>query len=126
MPHLRLEYTDNVEIDAKPLFKQIHEQLVETGAINMKGMRSAAIQLADYWLADGYEGYRYIFVTLTIRSGRSKETRREFAERIMRVLNDTFGPLRDDGGYLSLHVDIREMEAGVAITQHNFPIDGVQ
>ena len=126
MPHLRLEYTDNVEIDAKPLFKQIHEQLVETGAINMKGMRSAAMQLADYWLADGYEGYRYIFVTLTIRSGRSKETRREFAERIMRVLNDTFGPLRDDGGYLSLHVDIREMEAGVAITQHNFPIDGVQ
>lgn len=124
MPHLRLEYTDNLEIDAKPLFKAIHQQLADTGAINMKGLRSAALRLTDYWLADGYEGYQYIFVTLTVRGGRSLTVRQEFSRRIMAVLEETYGHLRE-GGYLSLSVDVREMERDVARTHHNFPIDGI-
>lgn len=125
MPHLRLEYTDNLEVDTQPIFKEIHEQLAATGAVNMKGMRSAATKLTDYWLADGHEGYRYLFVTLTIRGGRPLDVRQAFARRIMAVLETQFGHLREDG-YLSLHVDVREMEAAVALTKHNFPIGGVQ
>ncbi|MGB1250510.1 MAG: 5-carboxymethyl-2-hydroxymuconate Delta-isomerase [Candidatus Promineifilaceae bacterium] len=124
MPHLRLEYTDNLEIDTKPLFQKMHQQLADTGAINMKGMRSAAIRLDNYWLADGYEGYRYILVTLTIRGGRPLATRQEFAKRIMATLEEEFGRLRDDG-YMHLSVDVREMDKEVALTHHNFPVDGV-
>ena len=40
MPHLTLEYSDNIEIDAQPLFARLHDELVATGAVNMKGLKS--------------------------------------------------------------------------------------
>ena len=43
----------------------------------------------------------------------------------MAVLEETFGHYFDQG-YLSLSVDIKEMAAGVALTNHNIPARGVK
>jgi 5-carboxymethyl-2-hydroxymuconate isomerase len=43
----------------------------------------------------------------------------------MTVLEDTFGH-RFETGFLSLSVDIKEMNEGVAITNHNIPAGGVK
>ena len=33
MPHLTLEYTDNLDVDVQPLLTRLHEEVVATGAI---------------------------------------------------------------------------------------------
>ena len=67
MPHLTLEYSDNIEFEAQPLLKNLHEQMVATGAVNMKGLKSRAIRRSDYRIADGYEGYAFVHLNILLK-----------------------------------------------------------
>ena len=122
MPHLTLEYTDNLRFDVQPLLARLHEELVATGAVNLKGIKSRAIRHTDYRIADGDASYAFVHVNLLIREGRPLEIQRDAAQRVMAVLQETFGH-RFENGYLSLSVDIKEMREGVALTFHNIPAE---
>ncbi|MGB0387988.1 MAG: 5-carboxymethyl-2-hydroxymuconate Delta-isomerase, partial [Ardenticatenaceae bacterium] len=124
MPHLILEYSENIEIDIQPLFAELHDEMVATGAINMKGLKSRAIRHTEYRIADGYEGYGFVHLNILIREGRTLEMQQEIARRAMDVLEQTFGH-RFQEGYISLSVDVREMRRDIALTRHNIPRGGV-
>ena len=118
MPHLTLEYTDNIEVDVQPLLARLHEELVATGAINLKGIKSRAIKHTQYRIADGNPDYAFVHVGLLIREGRPIEVQKEATRRVMNVLKETFGILFEKRK-LSLTVDLKEMRDGIALTEHN-------
>jgi len=120
VPHLILEYTDNLDVDVQPLLARLHEEVVATGAINLKGVKSRTVRHSDYRIADGNGNYAFVHVSLLIREGRPVEVQKEAARRVMAVLKDVFGH-RFDSNYLSLSVDIKEMRDGIALTEHNIP-----
>lgn len=120
MPHLILEYTDNLEFDVQPLLARLHSELTATGAVNLKGIKSRAIRHTDYRIADGDPAYAFVHVNLLIREGRPIAVQQDAARRVMAVLKETFGK-RFETGYLSLSVDIKEMREGIALTEHNIP-----
>ena len=120
MPHLTLEYTDNINFEVQPLLARLHSELVATGAINLKGIKSRAVRYSQYRIADGDPNYAFVHVSLLIREGRPLEIQKDAAQRVMAVLKDTFGYLFTDS-YLSMSVDIKEMREGIALTLHNIP-----
>ena len=120
MPHLTLEYTDNLTFDVQSLLARLHDELVATGAVNLKGIKSRAIRRTEYRIADGNPAYAFVHVNLLIREGRPVEIQQEAARRTMAVLQEVFGSRFEDG-YLSLSVDIKEMREGIALTFHNIP-----
>ena len=125
MPHLTLEYTANLTFDVQHVLSRLHTELVATGAINLKGIKSRTIRHTEYRIADGDAGYAFVHVNLLIRAGRPLETQQEAAQRVLAVLKETVG-CRFEDGYLSLSVDIQEMREGVALTLHNIPERGRQ
>ena len=120
MPHLTLEYTDNIEVDVQPFLARLHEEVVATGAINLKGIKSRAIKHTQYRVADGDPDYAFVHVGLLIREGRPIEVQKEATQRVMKVLKETFGYLFEKRK-LSLTVDLKEMRDGIALTDHNIP-----
>jgi 5-carboxymethyl-2-hydroxymuconate isomerase len=120
MPHLTLEYTDNLEFDAQPLLARLHSELVATGAVNLKGLKSRVLRHSEYRMANGNPEYAFVHVNLLIREGRPLEVQKDISQRVLEVLKETFGE-RFETGYLSLSVDIKEMRKGVALTLHNIP-----
>jgi 5-carboxymethyl-2-hydroxymuconate isomerase len=118
MPHLTLEYSDNIEVDVQPLLARLHEEVVATGAINLKGIKSRAIKHTQYRVADGDPDYAFVHVGLLIREGRPIEVQKEATQRVMKVLKETFGHLFEKRK-LSLTVDLKEMRDGIALTEHN-------
>jgi 5-carboxymethyl-2-hydroxymuconate isomerase len=120
LPHLILEYTDNLDVDVQPLLARLHEEIVATGAINLKGIKSRAIKHAQYRIADGDPDYAFVHVGLLIREGRPVEVQKEATRRVMMTLKETFGHLFETRK-LSLTVDLKEMRAGIALTEHNIP-----
>ncbi len=120
MPHLTLEYSDNIEVDVQPLLARLHEEVVATGAINLKGIKSRAIKHTQYRIADGDPDYAFVHVGLLIREGRPIEIQKEATQRVMKVLKETFGHLFEKRK-LSLTVDLKEMRDGIALTDHNIP-----
>jgi 5-carboxymethyl-2-hydroxymuconate isomerase len=125
MPHLTLEYTDNLDFDVQPLLARLHSELVATGAINLKGLKSRAVRHSEYRIADGHPEYAFVHEDLLIREGRPLEVQKEASQRVLAVLKEMFGE-RFEGGYLSLSVDIKEMRDGIALTYHNIPDTGRQ
>jgi 5-carboxymethyl-2-hydroxymuconate isomerase len=120
MPHLTLEYSDNIEVAVQPLLARLHEEVVATGAINLKGIKSRAIKHTQYRIADGDPDYAFVHVGLLIRDGRPIEVQKEATQRVMNVLKETFGHLFEKRK-LSLTVDLKEMRDGIALTEHNIP-----
>jgi len=120
MPNLTLEYTDNLDFDVQALLARLHSELVATGAINLKGIKSRVIRHSEYRIADGNPEYAFVSVNLLIRAGRPLEVQKDMSQRILAALKETFGE-RFEYGYLSLSVDIKEMSEGVAMTFHNIP-----
>jgi 5-carboxymethyl-2-hydroxymuconate isomerase len=120
MPHLTLEYTDNLDFEVQPLLARLHEEVVATGAINLKGIKSRAIRHTQYRIAEGDPQYAFVHVGLLIREGRPIETQKEATRRVMAVLKETFGS-RFEKEHLSLSVDLKEMREGIALTEHNIP-----
>ena len=118
MPHLTLEYSDNIEVDVQPLLARLHEEVVATGAINLKGIKSRAIKHTQHRVADGDPDYAFVHVGLLIREGRPIEVQKEATQRVMKVLKETFGHLFEKRK-LSLTVDLKEMRDGIALTEHN-------
>ena len=118
MPHLTLEYSDNIEVDVQPLLARLHEEVVATGAINLKGIKSRAIKHTQYRIADGDPEYAFVHVGLLIREGRPIEVQKDATQRVMKVLKETFGHLFEKQK-LSLTVDLKEMRDGIALTEHN-------
>lgn len=123
MPQLTLEYTDNLHFDVQSLLARMHAELVATGAINLKGLKSRAIRHTEYRIADGNPDYAFVHVNLLIREGRPFEVQKDAAQRLLAVLKETFGD-RFEHSHLSLSVDIKEMRDGIAQTLHNIPEGG--
>ena len=120
MPNLTLEYTDNLDFDVQPLLERLHAELVATGAIKLKGIKSRVIRYSEYRIADGNPEYAFVSVSLLIREGRPDEVQKDMTQRVLAALKETFGE-RFENGYLSLTVDIKEMRDGIALTHHNIP-----
>ncbi len=118
MPHLTLEYSDNIEVDVQPLLARLHQEVVATGAINLKGIKSRAVKYTQYRVADGDPDYAFVHVGLLVREGRPIEVQKETTQRVMKVLKETFGHLFEKRK-LSLTVDLKEMRDGIALTEHN-------
>ena len=123
MPHLTLEYTDNIQFDIQSLLARLNEAMLATGSVNLKGLKSRAICHTEYRIADGFKGYAFVHLNILIKEGRSFETRQEMTQRTMKVLQETFQHHFEDG-YISLSVDLKEMVTGIALTNHNIPANG--
>lgn len=92
MPHLKLEYTDNINIHTNfdNLFYNLHRVLVEHGDIDINNCKSRAIKLDRYLISDGQTSEPFVHLEVRIFSGRSKEVIRDIGEHLKTVLGENF------------------------------------
>ena len=75
MPHIIIEYTANIEIDARipELMRVVNDVLIgHANAFPIGGIRTRALRLEHYRMADGAEDDAFIHVTFRIKAGRPK------------------------------------------------------
>lgn len=84
MPHLFVEYTDNLSIDTGKTLLQLNEALVGSGHFDENAIKARAIKLDDYLIGTQTAAKRsYIHMRLTILSGRDAETRKQIADLLV-------------------------------------------
>ncbi len=115
MPHFILEYTDNIKNEANLpfLFEKIHQVLIQRGShFPIGGIRSRAIELHAYRVADGEEDDAFVHAVFKIGAGRTEEVKKEACEAMFEVLKDHFASLMSTR-YLALSMELIEFsEAG--------------
>ncbi|BCL62056.1 5-carboxymethyl-2-hydroxymuconate isomerase [Desulfomarina profundi] len=110
MPHFIVEYTDNLEkeTDIRPLLEKANTILInQNGLFPIAGIRSRAIKLDNYVIADGEEDYAFVHASLTVAAGRSEDDLQRVAEELFDMITDHFEEAIKDR-YLALSLELNE------------------
>lgn len=96
MPHFIVEYSGNLksEINFDEFFEKVHTCLGNSGVFPLGGIRSRAICMEDYRIADAQHDYAFIHILLKIGSGRDESTRKRVCDELFEVIENYFAPLQ--------------------------------
>jgi len=115
MPHLTFEYTANLEAegDLPGLLGKANAVLIaQDGVFPIGGIRSRAVRLEHYRMADGSADYAFVHATLKIGAGRDQATKQRVGDQLFEAMKQHFAALYAKR-YLALSLEIAEFsEAG--------------
>lgn len=96
MPHFIVEYSGNLksEINFDEFFGKIHTCLGNSGVFPLGGIRSRAICMDDYRIADAQHDYAFIHILLKVGSGRDESIRKQVCDELFEVIENYFAPLQ--------------------------------
>ncbi|AFJ48459.1 5-carboxymethyl-2-hydroxymuconate Delta-isomerase [Shimwellia blattae] len=120
MPHFYAECTENIRQQAElpALFAKVNSALAETGIFPLGGIRSRAIWLDTWQMADGKHDYAFVHMTLKIGSGRSLESRQQVGDMLFGLIREHFAALMESR-YLALSFEIEELHPTLNYKQNN-------
>ena len=121
MPHVVVEYTDNLraEGDIPGLLAKINGVLIAQGGVfPIGGIRSRAIELADYAVADGKADDAFVHVTLKMAAGRDPAAKKRACDALFDVVKAHFAALFAKR-YLALSMEVREFDEGGTYKHNN-------
>ena len=110
MPHLTLEYSDNLPapVDFGALFARLHETLVEVGSFRLADLKSRAVPRPCFRVGAGSPESVFVHLTVAIFAGREPVQQREIGERLLAILKAAFEPAWT-GRPCDFTVELREM-----------------
>lgn len=90
MPHIHLEYSDNIEnLEIKPLLVSLNQTLIQGGYAQAGlDIKSRATCQTDYVIGNNEEKQAYIHVKLSLLTGRTVELRQEIAAALLKTLTE--------------------------------------
>lgn len=110
MPHFYAECTDNIRDEARlqELFAKVHHYLAGTGVFPVGGIRSRALWLDTWRMADGAADDAFVHMTLKLGQGRSPESRKQVGEALFALIQTHFAALMAQR-YLALSLEVIEL-----------------
>ena len=120
MPHMLVEYSDNLEFDIQTLFARLADAMLATKVVRVKGFRFRAMAYSDYLVADGKANNAFVHLGLRIREGRPQERKEALAQACLSVLEEFFA--QDIAAQrIALSVDIQELYNGTSLNSNHIP-----
>lgn len=120
MPHFTAEYSANIkdDIEFQDFFGKVNTFLGGTGVFPLGGIRSRAIRMDDYVIADAKHDYAFIHMTLKVGAGRDLETRQRVAEELFALIDAYFKPLKDKR-LLAISFEMTELDPVLNFKSNN-------
>lgn len=121
MPHLVFEVTDNIadQADIPGLLRRANDVLIAQGGVfPTGGIRSRAIVLRHYCVADGTADDAFVHATLKIGAGRTAEVKKKVGDALFGAMADHFAA-HHDSRYLALSMEIAEFDETGTWKQNN-------
>ena len=121
MAHVIVEYTSNIraESDVPKLLQTINDTLIaQPGVFPIGGIRSRAIELVDYRMADGAADYAFVHVTLKIGAGRDPATKKRVCDAVFEGIKAHFADLYAKR-LLALSMELYEFDEGGTYKHNN-------
>ena len=121
MPHLTIEYTSNIKAEARipELLANANQILIaQNGLFPIGGIRSRAIELTDYCIADNQADYAFVHCNLKIGAGRTDADKKRVCDHLFEALKDHFAALFAKR-YLALSLELNEFSESGTYKHNN-------
>ena len=85
MPHIIVEYSANLEnaMDVGGLLNALHQAMIDTGVADTAAIRTRAIRMDHFCVADRNPQNGFVQITVRMREGRPKEAYQKVGENLM-------------------------------------------
>ena len=115
MPHIRLEYSSNLEaiVDMAALVEKIRLDACRLDALPMPGLRVRAVAVVHYAIADGDAKHGFIDMVVRLREGRTDDVKKDAIMRLFDTLKDFMAPALARHP-IALSAEIRDIQAEFA------------
>ncbi len=92
MPHITLEYTDNIGKKGPftALFTKLHDILVKEASVNIANCKSRAIKLSDYYIAQGDPKSAFVHLDLLLLAPKKEELVNSIGDHFLAIAQDFF------------------------------------
>ncbi|HLR03982.1 MAG TPA: 5-carboxymethyl-2-hydroxymuconate Delta-isomerase [Virgibacillus sp.] len=109
MPHITVEYTANIENDARipSLLRKINQTLAETDIFPMGGIRTRAIKITEYAISDDKEDDAFVHVMMKIGSGRPEKVKKQVCDSLFNIMEHHFTK-EFQNRYIALSMELYE------------------
>lgn len=109
MPHLIIEYSDNVanEIVSSDIAEKLHYALGQCGLFKLDDIKTRSYAAKDFLVGDQGKDGSFLHLSLSIKAGRTLEQRQALSKTLLDMLT------AHTNGIDQLTVDIREMDSDV-------------
>ena len=120
MPHIRIEYSANLErdVDIRTLVDQVHAAVLATKVFELAAVRTRAVRRDIYRIADGDPEHVFVHVDASIAPGRDAPTRKRVAQAILDTIAAATQGIAAARG-VALSVEIREIDNSAALRLNN-------
>ncbi len=121
MPHIIVEYSTNIKADANipELLRKATQTLIDQGGVfPIGGIRARAIELTEYYVADGEEDYAFVHTNLKIAAGRDAATLKKTGDELFEMIKAHFAEMFSKR-YLALSLEITELNPGFEYRHNN-------
>jgi 5-carboxymethyl-2-hydroxymuconate isomerase len=121
MPHLIYEYTDNLlpDADIQALLRKSNQVLIEQGGVFPTGaIRSRAVRLTEYCVADGTVDDAFVHAVLKIGAGRPNEAKKKAGDDLFAMISAHFAQIFEKRS-LALSLEIVEFSEAGTWKQNN-------
>lgn len=110
MPHLTLEISQNVQVDASYLLTQLNQALFATGEFKAaKDIKSRIYRTDASLIGFGAEdGEAFVSARLAIMAGRNDETKQKLVSVVLKTMQDV---LAVNNANVQYTVDLQELSA---------------
>ena len=92
MPHIYLEYSDNIQnLDTKPILKAINQSMLDGQYVSAaEDLKTRAVQQSDYLIGLGDAKEAYLHAKVALLSGRDEATKVAISQTILNAIQKTF------------------------------------
>jgi 5-carboxymethyl-2-hydroxymuconate isomerase len=89
MPHIHLEYSDNVQFEVKPILLAINQAFIQAGyATDPSDVKSRAVCQSDHVIGLELDNkHAYVHAKVSLLSGRSDELKAAIADLVLDTLS---------------------------------------
>ena len=110
MPHIRLEYTDNIYVDElNILFKDIQNILIKIAEVKSEYCKSRAVSLDGSEINSDGKNARFVHLEINILEGRTAEIKKQIGKKLLNLLKSHFNNNMNED-LIQHSVEIREMK----------------
>lgn len=112
MPHLHIEYTDNLAgLDERTLMRELGAVVcAQPSVADEADVKARIARLASYYIGTAPDNRGFVHVQLRWMQGRSDEARKQVSDQMAAVLRRLVP--RPEGVMVQLSVDIADMDKG--------------
>ena len=109
MPHISLEYTENIQTIIKSdIFDKLTTIIIQAAEVKHENCKSRAVKIKDYYIGSKNNNEGFVHLKIKLLEGRTEKIKNQIAQESLKALKSYFNNTKAHN--IQFSIEIQEMK----------------